>query len=162
MPAKFKCVGSLGWDISVSYHVLQLLSSLTSRSNEAVPETGRSQLLNLIYQAIILSTTLFSKERFTKWKLGGWTPAQFKWVGSLGWDISCSYHVLQLLSSLTSRSTAIPETEKSVVEHTISCNYYAHHIVQQRKVHHNPANVGIHSQRLTHLRRAEMLESLCS
>jgi hypothetical protein len=64
--AKFKCVGSLGWDISVSYHVLQLLSSLTSRSNAAVPETGRSQLLNLLYQAIILRTTLFSKERFTK------------------------------------------------------------------------------------------------
>ena len=64
--AKFKCVGSLGWDISVSYHVLQLLSSLTSRSNAAVPETGRSQLLNLLCQAIILRTTLFSKERFTK------------------------------------------------------------------------------------------------
>ena len=82
LSAKFKCVGSLGWDISVSYHVLQLLSSLTSRSNAAVPETGRSQLLNLLYQAIILRTTLFSKERFTKWKIGGWIPVQFKCVGS--------------------------------------------------------------------------------
>ncbi len=53
--------------------------------------------------------------------------------------------------------------KESVVEHIISSNYYAavHHVIQQRKVHHNPAKVSIHSQRPTLLKRqAEKFESL--
>ena len=128
MRAKFKCVGSLGWDISVSYHVLQLLSSLTSRSNAAVPETGRSQLLNLLYQAIILRTT-FNDYSAKKGPRNEKKADEFQsnsnvlGLRPLGWGVSGSYHVLQPLSSLTSRSTALPETEKSVIEHIVSCDY---------------------------------------
>ena len=57
-------MGSLGWDISGSYHVLQLLSSLTSKCT-AIPEAERSRLLNILYQEIIMRTILSSKERFT-------------------------------------------------------------------------------------------------
>ena len=57
-------MGSLGWDISGSYHVLQLLSSLTPRYT-AIPEAERSWLLNILYQEIIMRTILSSKERFT-------------------------------------------------------------------------------------------------
>ena len=57
-------MGSLGWDISGSYHVLQLLSSLTPR-HTAIPEAERSRLLTILYQEIIIRTILSSRERFT-------------------------------------------------------------------------------------------------
>ncbi len=52
---------------------------------------------------------------------------------------------------------------ESVVEHIISSNSYsaAHHIIQLRNVPHNQAKVGIHSHRLTLLKRqAETFDSL--
>ena len=54
---------------------------------------------------------IIQPRKFHEMKIGGWIPAQFKCVGPLGWDISGSYPVLQLISSLASRSTAqaIPE-----------------------------------------------------
>ena len=61
--------------------------------------------------------------------------SQFKCFGSLGWDISGSYHVLQLSSSLTSRSTAISETERSQLLNILYQVIIVHHIFQQRKVH---------------------------
>ena len=57
-------MGSLGWDISGSYHVLQLLSSLTSKCT-TIPEAERSRLLNIFYQEIIMLTILSRKERYT-------------------------------------------------------------------------------------------------
>ncbi len=96
--------------------------------------------------------------KFVKLKfVGGWIPAQFQCAGSLGWDISGAA-ALELDIQIHSYSW---NRKESGCEHIISSVYYAHHIIQQRKVHHDPAKVGIHSQRLTLLkRRAETFESL--
>ncbi len=118
-------------------------------SNHRIPNGLRVIKIDLHHdfgEAQRLATKLNDNLNHGMRKIGRWISAQFKCVGSLGWDFSGSYHVLQLISSLTSRSTAI---RKGVGFWIVSSNYYAHHIIQQKRFHHNPAKVGIHLQRLT-------------
>ncbi len=89
---------------------MQLIWAIHS---ELVARNSKPQQISSIARNSKPQINFKEQDQFTKWKLGGWITAQYKCAESLGWDISCSYHVLQLLSSLTSRSTAIPKTERS-------------------------------------------------
>jgi hypothetical protein len=135
-----KWVGSLGW-------VLRFLPCLAAAFELGIEIHSYHYADHIIQER---------KVHEMKYRRMNFSPIEMSWVSRLGYlrFFRCLAAAFELDIQIHGYSW---NGKESAVEHIISRNYYAHHYIQQRKVHHNPAKVGTHSQRLTQPRRAKTL-----